>query len=86
MASKTSLCGLTKRSQNGGLRSPVENDRPPSCQGALDAGDSAAFQAFLWLQVFSASKQSPRPPQRHAPRTQTVRRSKAENRPLTTHQ
>ena len=33
-------------------------------QRALDAGDSAHLQAFFWLRVFSAPKQSPRPPQR----------------------
>jgi len=32
--------------------------------GALDAGDSAAFQEFFWLRVFSAPKHYPRPPQR----------------------
>ena len=32
--------------------------------------------AHAWLRVFPAPKQSPRPPQRHASRTQTVRRLK----------
>jgi len=31
---------------------------------ALDAGDSAAFQAFFWLRFFPAPKQNPHPPQR----------------------
>jgi hypothetical protein len=30
--------------------------------------------AFFWLRVFSAPKQSPRPPQRHASRKQAVGR------------
>ncbi len=30
------------------------------------------FRAFLWLRVFSAPEQNPRPAQRQAPRTQTV--------------
>jgi hypothetical protein len=35
-------------------------------------GSLRDLQAFFWLRVFSALKQSPRPPQRHASRTQTV--------------
>jgi hypothetical protein len=39
-----------------------------------DGVPHASRQAFFWLRVFSAPKQSPRPPQRHASRTQTVGR------------
>ena len=48
-------------------RSFVENDGTLSFDGAVDGGDSAArfAQAFFWLRVFSALKQSPRPPRRH---------------------
>jgi len=46
-----------------------------SVQRAPDKWDSAAFSVVFSLRVFSALKQSPRPPQRHASRTQTVGRS-----------
>ena len=35
-------------------------------------GSLCGFQVLFWLRVFSALKQSPRPPQRHGPKGQSA--------------